>query len=117
MPGAAADLQDVRARRRAGLEADQLGQDFAPPAIPPVAVVELGHLLIDDPFHQRKTSCRLSRKVASGVTKIAGIRGHHVGPWTSGPVSTQVNASLSRKPDAWTSRNLTLSRWSSLLPW
>ena len=67
-------------RRRLRLAADQVGDDVAPGAVPPVAVVELGHLLVNDTLHQRNTSWRLSTKVASGVTKIAGTSGHQVGP-------------------------------------
>ena len=78
--GAAADLEDLRVRRQMRLAADQVGEDLAAGAIPPVAVVELGHLLVDDALHQRNTSWRLSAKVASGVTKIAGTSGHQVGP-------------------------------------
>ncbi len=89
--------------------ADQRRKDLAPCAIPPVALVQLRHLIIDDPFHQRKTHCRLSAKVASGVTKIAGISGHQVGP-CSGPVRTQVKASLSRKPELCDREELDLHR-------
>ena len=37
-----------------------VGDDLAPRTVPPVALVELGHLLVDDALHQRKTSWRLS---------------------------------------------------------
>ena len=70
----------ARVGGRLRFAADQVGEDLAARAIPPVALVELGHLLVDDALHQRKTHCRLSAKVASGVTKIAGISGHQVGP-------------------------------------
>src|SRR4051794_28107688 len=98
MPGAAADLEDPRPLRQPRLAADQLGENSAARPVPPVAVVELGHLLVDDAFHQRNTNCLFRAKVASGVMKIAGISGHQVGPCI-GPVSTQVKASLSRKPE------------------
>src|SRR5438270_9602224 len=114
--GPAADLQDSRSGRQLRLPADQVGEDPAARAVPPVAVVELGHLLVDDAFHQRNTNCLFSAKVASGVTKTAGMSGHHVGPCI-GPVSTQVNTSFSRKPEACTARNLTFRRWSSRAPW
>src|SRR5437762_2188210 len=114
--GAAADLEDLRLSRQLACAADQLGEDAAARTIPPVTIVQLGHLLIDDALHQRNTNCLLRAKVASGVTKIAGISGHHAGP-RIGPVSTQVKASLSRKPDAWTARNFTFRRWSSAAPW
>src|SRR5579864_2809593 len=103
--GAAPDLEDLRILGQVRLTADQLSNDLAPRAVPPMSVVELGHLRVNDALHQRNTIWLLSPKVASGVTKIAGINGHPVGPWTKGPVSTQVNASLSRKPEAWTRRN------------
>src|SRR6476646_2469796 len=114
--GAASDLENRGIARKPAFPADEIGDDLAARAIPPVAVIELGHLLINNTFHQRKTSWRLRRKVASGVTKIAGTSGHHVGPW-SGPVSTHVNASLRKKPDSWTNRNLTFNRLSSRRPW
>jgi hypothetical protein len=41
--GAAADLEDL-ARRRLGAAADQRGEDLAPRAVPPVALIERGHL-------------------------------------------------------------------------
>src|SRR5438270_2535699 len=116
MTGAAADLEDPGVRRQIRLTPDQLREDAAAGSIPPVAVVELGHLLVNDAFHQRNTSCLLSAKVASGVTKMAGISGHQVGPCI-GPVSTHVNASLSTKPEVCTARNLTFRRWSSRAPW
>src|SRR5205085_6656496 len=99
VPGAAADLEDARCGRQLRFAADQVGEDSAACPVPPMAVVELGHLLVDDAFHQRNTSCLLSAKVASGVTKIAGTNGHQVGPCI-GPVITQVKSSLSTKPDA-----------------
>src|SRR5579884_4301401 len=95
--GTAADLEDSGILGEMALPRNQVRNDLSPRAIPPVSLIELRHLPIDDPFHQRKTSRRLSTKVASGVTKIAGINGHHVRPWTSGPVRTQVKISLSTK--------------------
>ena len=61
--------------RRRDLAADQRGEDLAPRAVPPVALVELGHLLVDDALHQRKTHCRLSTKVTAGVTNSIGTIG------------------------------------------
>ena len=55
--------------------ADQLGEDLAAGAIPPVTLVELRHLVVDDALHQRKTHCRLSAKVTTGVTKSIGTIG------------------------------------------
>jgi len=116
MAGATSDLENRGIARKPAFPADEIGDDLAARAIPPVTVIELGHLLINNTFHQRKTSWRLRRKVASGVTKIAGTSGHQVGPW-SGPVSTHVNASLRKNPDSWTNRNLTFNRLSSRRPW
>jgi len=61
VPGAAADLENVRVARKLRFAADQVGDDLAPCAIPPVALVQLGHLLIDHTLHQPNTHCRLRR--------------------------------------------------------
>jgi hypothetical protein len=53
--GAAADLEDLRPGRKRHFAADQFGEDLAARAVPPMPVVELRHLLIDDALHQRKT--------------------------------------------------------------
>jgi hypothetical protein len=45
-----------------------------------VALVELGHAVVDLPFHQPNTHQRLSAKVTNGVTSTAGTSGHQVGP-------------------------------------
>ena len=58
--GAAADLEQLCAGARPRLAPDQRRQHFAPRPVPPVTLVELGHLLVDDPLHQRKTQWRLS---------------------------------------------------------
>ena len=96
--GAAADLENLGVGGRSHFSADQVGEHPTSGAIPPMTLVQLSHLLIDDALHQRNTSCRLSANVASGVKKIAGINGHQVGPCTSGPVSSQINPSLSTNP-------------------
>jgi len=87
VPGAAADFEDAGIGSRVNLAADELGEDSAARPVPPMAVVELGHLLVDDAFHQRNTNCLFRAKVARGVTKIAGMSGHQVGPCI-GPVRT-----------------------------
>src|SRR6476661_5681882 len=94
VPGAAANLENARIRWQLRFAANKLGKDAAARPVPPMTVVELGHLLVDDAFHQRNTNCLLSTNVASGVTKIAGISGHQVGPCIE-PVITHVNSSLS----------------------
>jgi len=53
--GAAADLEDMRVVRKLRFTADQVGDDLAPRAIPPVALVQFRHLLIDDALHQPNT--------------------------------------------------------------
>jgi len=53
--GAAADLENVRSIRKLRFPADQVGDDLAPSAIPPMALVQLRHLLIDYALHQPKT--------------------------------------------------------------
>ena len=78
--GTAADLENLGARGGPNLAADEVRDDFAPGAVPPVPVVELGHLPVDRTLHQRNTSWRLSTKVASGVMVTAGTSGHQVGP-------------------------------------
>src|SRR5579884_2760578 len=113
---AAPDLENGRSRGWPDQAPDQGREHLAASPVPPVAVVELSHAIVDDAFHQPKTSWRLRPKVASGVIKIAGISGHQVGPCTSGPVSTQVNASLRMKPDPWTRKNLIFIARSSRLP-
>ena len=72
-----------RMRASAGqrdLALDQVGQDVAPGAVPPVALVELGHPVVDDALHQPNTQWRLSAKVTRGVTNSIGSTGHQVGP-------------------------------------
>jgi len=78
--GSAADLEDVRTGWRLYQPIDERSEHLPTRPVPPVALVELRHLIVDDALHQRKTSWRLSMKVASGVTKMAGTRGHQVGP-------------------------------------
>src|SRR4051794_26353459 len=53
--GAAAELEDLRICRRTHFAADEVGDNPPPRAVPPVTVVELGHLLVDDAVHQRNT--------------------------------------------------------------
>jgi len=53
--GAAADLEDARLGRRLHFAPDEVGEHLAPGAVPPVAVVQLGHLAIDAALHQPKT--------------------------------------------------------------
>ena len=55
MSGAAADLEDVSTRLRRRFTTDQLGEHFAPRAVPPMALIELGHLPVDDALHQPNT--------------------------------------------------------------
>ena len=62
------------------LAADQRGEDLAACTVPPVRADRAPPSVVDDAFHQRKTHRRLSRKVAKGVTKMAGISGHQVAP-------------------------------------
>ena len=61
VPSAAADLEDARVGRRRDFAADELGEDLAARAIPPMPLVELGHFPIDEAFHQPNTHCRLNR--------------------------------------------------------
>ena len=53
--GAAADLENLRIGGRLRFALDQVGDDPAARPIPPMTVVELGHLLVNDALHQRKT--------------------------------------------------------------
>ena len=55
VPGAAADLEDAGVARQRDLAFDQVGEDVAPRAIPPVRAVMLRHPVVDDALHQRKT--------------------------------------------------------------
>ena len=54
MPGAAADLEDLGARRERPLAGQEIGQDVAPRAIPPMRRIMLGHAIIDAAVHLRK---------------------------------------------------------------
>src|SRR3569623_455776 len=90
-PGAAADLEKLRILRRRCLAADQLGENAAPCPVPPVALVKLRHLLVDDTLHQRKTHWRLSVKVTAGVTNTIGTIGQ-AGLRCSGLVSSHTQA-------------------------
>src|SRR5689334_5634378 len=49
VPGAASELQNSGPRRGLDLSPDQLGEHAAPRAVPPMTVVELRHLLVNDP--------------------------------------------------------------------
>src|SRR5689334_3291911 len=57
--GSAADLEDARMGGRHCVAADQIGEHLAARSIPPMALVELGHLTIDDALHQPNTHWRL----------------------------------------------------------
>src|SRR5574338_570285 len=71
----ATDLENARMFRRIGKPPYQGSEHLPPRAVPPVPLVQRRHLLIDDPLHQRKTQCRLSVKVTSGVTNSIGAMG------------------------------------------
>src|SRR6476660_8671707 len=58
VPGAAADLEDRTSCRRAGEPLDQGREHFAARAIPPMALIELGHLLVDEALHQSSSPIR-----------------------------------------------------------
>jgi hypothetical protein len=50
-----ADLEDVGSGWRSDAAADQRGEHLAPGTVPPVPLIELRHLLVNDALHQRKT--------------------------------------------------------------
>jgi hypothetical protein len=52
---AASNLQDFGSGCWQGAPADQGRYDFAPGTVPPMALIELGHSVIDDAVHQAKT--------------------------------------------------------------
>ena len=79
--GAAADLEQPCAGARPCLAPDQGRQHFAPRPVPPMKLVELGHLLVDHPLHQRKTQWRLRVKVTAGVTNSIGTIGQARSRW------------------------------------
>ncbi len=57
--GAASDLEDLRILGRPDRSADQLLQDPAPRLVPPVPLIEVGHLAIGCALHQPNTHWRL----------------------------------------------------------
>src|SRR6185503_4696798 len=57
--GAAADLENARVGGGHRFPPDKLRKHRAARAIPPVPLIELGHLLVDDALHQPNTHCRL----------------------------------------------------------
>src|SRR5205085_9701784 len=116
--GAAADLEDTRVGGERDLAPDEILEDPAPGAVPPVEAVQFGHAVVHHAFHQPNTQYRLSAKVAKGVISTAGTSGHQVGPWKSGPVRIQVKAKFSAIPNDWTPKNFAWVRPPSLaLPW
>src|SRR5436190_10719074 len=64
MASPAADLQNRRARGRPDEPADQRADDFSPSAIPPVALIQRRHLIVDEALHQSPPIC--SRITYSG---------------------------------------------------
>ena len=73
--GAAADLEDLGALGQRDGAADQRRKHLAASPIPPVTLIELSHMVIDDPLHQRKTHWRLRKKVTPGVMNNIGAIG------------------------------------------
>jgi len=59
--GAAADLEDPGIGRRSGFAADEVGEDLAAGAVPPVLLVEFGHFPIGEALHQPNTHWRLKK--------------------------------------------------------
>ena len=60
VPGPAADLENAPAWRWSGFAPYEVGEHLPASAVPPVALVELGHLAVDAALHQPNTHCRLS---------------------------------------------------------
>jgi hypothetical protein len=119
MPSAAANLENRRILRRTNRAADQRGEHLAARPVPPVPLVELRHLLVDDALHQRKTHCRLSVNVTAGVTNNIGKIGQ-AGPMPSGPVIRNTHRLLRPRLISETMTNLTAvlrsrSPWSRKL--
>lgn len=70
----AADLEQLRSFREFGPSPDQRRDDFTSGTVPPMSLVVFRHRLVNRAIHQRKTHCRLSVKVTTGVmNSIGGI--------------------------------------------
>jgi hypothetical protein len=74
MARAAADLEDGGIGGQP-LAPDEVGEDRAAPAVPPMAFVMLRHMVVDQLFHQRNTQWRLRTNVTAGVTNTIGTIG------------------------------------------